>query len=920
MNERAAGSGSGSEVGTSEEGGRGALPIDATPPRAPAEESLGDVESSRPVTARHEAFRVALSDALRPLADPAEIQVVATRMLGELLRVSRIVYGDVFPDGQRFVSGLGYAAGVGDVPRVHRLDDFGPSLIAELHAGRTVVSPDVAADRRLTDMERAAYAPSHCAAHVTVPLLKEARLVALLAVHASEPRAWTPAEVSLIEETAERTWAAVERARAEVRLRQSEQRLQAALLAGQMAYWHWAPESDRLEASSTIAELLGARPGATFQSCADVFRFAHPDDAKAYRSAVELAVREGRGWHREIRIVRPKDGQVAWVEERASATYDEATGQRAFAGIVWDITPRKNAEEALRQTEAALRESEARQAFLVRLGDMLRPLRDAVQIQAAACRLLAQHLGVDRSFYVEIDEEQGEASVGPDYFREGLTSVARRYTTVDYLESLNVLRTGQLLVVSDTRSSALLSHKSAYMAFDMVAFVGVPLVKEGRLVGTLSVTTTVPRQWSAAEVALIQDVAERTWAAVERARAEMELRESEERFRAMAKRAEAANRAKDEFLAILSHELRTPLAPILLWGRGLLAGSVDVKDLDRAMKAIVQSAESQSRLIEDLIDLARLNSGGLLLTPVSSCVEQVVRAAVEVIRPLAQAKGLTLDIAVGEVGTSVLDPGRFQQVLWNLMSNAVKFTPAGGTVSLRLGKQSGWIEVEVSDTGRGIAPEFLPQLFERFRQQDAVHNREHKGLGIGLALSRHLVELHGGTLSVHSDGLGLGSTFRVRIPHVQGDDGQLDDGSARQIAGDTARLCGLRVLLVEDDASTREAMKWTLEGAGAMVRAVRSGPEALEFFESAGDDAPEVMVCDIGLPAMDGYELIRRAIALQHARGTTPIPACAVSAHAREIDRKRAIEVGFDLFVAKPVSPERLLAAVDELAVVAGRE
>jgi PAS domain S-box-containing protein len=518
-------------------------------------------------------------------------------------------------------------------------------------------------------------------------------------VHDSKPRAWTVADVSLIEETAERTWSAVERARAEARLRQSEQRLEAALLAGQMAYWHWDPASERLDASSTMPDLFGADL-ADLQSCADIWRLVHPDDAEAHRAAVELAAREGRGWHREVRIVRPKDGRIAWIEERANATYDEATGKRAFAGIVWDITPRKKAEEALRQTEAALRESEHRQAFLVRLEDVLRPLRDAVQVQSAACRLLGQHLGVDRTFYVEIDEEQGEASVGPDYFREGMISVARRYTTSDYLESLVVLRSGQIIVVADTRASALLSQKDAYVTLDILAFVGVPLVKEGRLVGTLSVTSTVPREWSAAEIALIQDVAERTWAAVARAQAEVELRESEERFRTMAKSAEAANRAKDEFLAILSHELRTPLAPILLWGHGLLSGSVGLKDLDRAMKAIVQSAESLSRLIEDLIDLARLNSGGLLLSPASSRVTQVVRAAIEVIRPLAHAKGLQLDVEVSELGLAVLDPGRFQQVLWNLLSNALKFTEAGGMVSLRLAQRDRNIEVEVSDTGR----------------------------------------------------------------------------------------------------------------------------------------------------------------------------------------------------------------------------
>jgi PAS domain S-box-containing protein len=865
----------------------------------------------------HEAFRLALSDELRQLADPVQILVVATRVLGEHLGVSRVIYGDVLADGDQFVAAPGYAVGVAQIPRVHRLKDFGPSLIAELSAGRTLVVPDVVADARLSEVERAAYAPSHCAAHVTVPLLKEGRLVALLAVHDSKPRAWVAADVRLIEETAERTWAAVEQARAEARLRQSEQRLEAALLAGQMAYWHWDPASERLEGSSTMAEVFGAGP-ADLQSCADIWRLVHPDDAEAHRSVVELAAREGRGWHREVRIVRPKDGRIAWIEERANATYDESTGKRAFAGIVWDITPRKNAEEALRQTEAALRESEHRQAFLVRLEDVLRPLRDAVRVQAATCRLLGQHLNADRTFYVEIEEDQGEAAVGPDYFREGMASIAMRYATTEYMESLAVLRSGRVMVVADTRASALLSQKDAYLMLDIVAFVGVPLVKEGRLVGTLSVTSTVPRDWSAAEVALIQDVAERTWAAVARARAEVELRESEERFRAMAKSAEAANRAKDEFLAILSHELRTPLAPILLWGHGLLSGAMSIKDLDRAMKAIVQSAESLSRLIEDLIDLARLNSGGLLLSPASSHVAQVARAAIEVIRPLAHAKGVQLDVAVSEVGMAVLDPGRFQQVLWNLLSNALKFTEAGGTVSLRLAQRDAQIEVEVSDTGRGIAPEFFPRLFERFGQPDTGHNREHKGLGIGLALSRHLVELHGGTLSAHSDGLGRGSTFRVRIPHVSGDELEEVDGGDRPVH-DAARLRDLRVLLVEDDVSTREAMTWTLEGAGASVRAVGSGFEALRVFETGGSDAPEVMVCDIGLPAMDGYELIQRAIALQLAQGKTPIPACAVSAHARDVDRKRAIEVGFDLFVAKPVSPEGLLEAIDELAIVAAR-
>jgi PAS domain S-box-containing protein len=996
-------------------------------------------DAAEPTIARRDAFRVALSDALRPLEDPAEIQVVATRVLGEYLNVNRVVYGEVLADGESFVHGPAYLRGVPETLGAHRLSDFGPTLIAELSQGNILVVPDVAADRRLTEAERAAYAPARCAAHVTVPLLKEGRLVALLAVHAAEPRAWAPADVALIEETAERTWAAVARARAEARLRESEHRLQTALVAAQMAYWLWDLETDQITVSGMMDDLFGVPEGEKFDSRSSGFRLMHRDDVEAHRAALEDGQVEGQGWHREYRIVRSRDGQVAWLEERATPTRDPASGKRAIAGIVWGITSRKKAEEALRQSEeryrslfdamdegfalceliregrtpvdywhvelnrayerqtglpreralgrrsgelfgsvdaervrtyaevvdsgkairferyspelerwydinafprlgdrfailidditdrkkveAALRESEARQAFLVRLGDVLRPLRNAERVQSEACRLLGEHLGLDRALYAEVDEEQGVGVVRPDYFRAGLTSLAGAYTIADFINSVAPFHSGRPFAVADTQKSPILAEKAAtYAALDIMAFASVSLVKEGRLVGVLAVTSASTREWTAADLGLLEEVAERTWAAAERARAEMELRESEERFREMAKRAEDANRAKDEFLAILSHELRTPLAPILLWARGMLSGAVGPKDVDRARKAIVQSAESQSRLIEDLIDLARLNSGGLILTPTTSSVEQVVRAAVEVIRPSADAKGVTLDVAIGEdLGAAVLDPGRFQQILWNLLSNAVKFTPASGRVSLRVDKRDAELTLEVSDTGQGIAPEFLPRLFERFRQQGTGHNREHKGLGVGLALSRRLVELHGGTLEAESEGPGKGATFRARIPYVHGEGPELIEGGDRS-AADSRLLRGLKVLLVEDDARTREAMQWTLEIAGAKVRPVGSGPEALHVFESGGLDAPDVMVCDIGLPGMDGYELMQRAITLQQTMGTMPIASCAVSAHARDVDRKRAIEVGFDIFVAKPVSPERLLAAVEELAVVSGRE
>jgi PAS domain S-box-containing protein len=400
--------------------------------------------------------------------------------------------------------------------------------------------------------------------------------------------------------------------------------------------------------------------------------------------------------------------------------------------------------------------------------------------------------------------------------------------------------------------------------------------------------------------------------------------EQREHLLAMAKAAQAqaeeSNRAKDEFLAVLSHELRTPLAPILLWSRALRAGQVPPEALGRALDAIVQSAESQSRLIEDLLDLSRLKSGKLVLSPRSTPVGEAARGALEFIRPIAQAKtvALTFDSRL-EDRCAVLDTARFQQILWNLLSNAVKFTPAGGRVSLCLRQHAGQLEVEVADTGQGIEAGFLPHLFQRFRQANMGESRPHNGLGIGLALCHQLAELHGGTIEAHSEGPGHGTLVRVRIPWVNA--AAVPDGkkASAPSSGDSPSqlLHGLKVLLIEDDVSTRDAMRWTLERQGAKIREAASGAEALSTLDN---ETPEVIVCDIGLPGMNGYELIGRVLECCQRQGRKAIPACAVSAHARDADRRRAIEAGFELYVAKPVSAEVLVEALEELALLAHQE
>ena len=404
-----------------------------------------------------------------------------------------------------------------------------------------------------------------------------------------------------------------------------------------------------------------------------------------------------------------------------------------------------------------------------------------------------------------------------------------------------------------------------------------------------------------------------------------ELQEQREELlaEATAARAEAekANRAKDDFLITLSHELRTPLAPILLWARALRAEMVPANEITNAIEAIVMSAESQLQLIDDLRDLSRLKSGRVHLDMQSHSVEDVARAAIGVIGPGALAKGVTLDLDVApDLGEAVLDRGRFQQVLWNLLSNAIKFTPEEGRVSLRIRHQADQLEAIVADTGQGIEADFLPHLFQRFRQAEMRERRRYGGIGVGLALCRHLVELHGGTVEGHSDGPGRGAMFIVRIPWIAPEAELLgEDAPAAKPDGGVTSLAGLTVMLVEDDQSMRDVMRWTLERAGAAVVTAGTGTEALSMLEASDRKVvPDVMVCDLGLPGMNGYDLIEHVIARRRAHGQKAIPACAVSAHVRDVDRERAIDAGFDSFVAKPMSAQRLIEAVGELASVAG--
>jgi signal transduction histidine kinase/ActR/RegA family two-component response regulator len=372
--------------------------------------------------------------------------------------------------------------------------------------------------------------------------------------------------------------------------------------------------------------------------------------------------------------------------------------------------------------------------------------------------------------------------------------------------------------------------------------------------------------------------------------------------------AEAASQLKDQFLMTVSHELRTPLTAITGWARMLVDGAVSERQKVTALRTIDRNAQAQARLIDDLLDVSRVMSGKLRLDVRVVAVEDIVRNAMDTVGPAADAKAIRIDSAVDRAAGRIAgDPERLQQIVWNLLSNAVKFTPHGGHVTLTVVKTGGDIEIAVRDTGIGIGPEFLPHVFERFRQQDAGTTRRYGGLGLGLAIVRNLVELHGGSVSAHSDGEGHGATFTIRLPAAGAGPAAADPSPAgHAVAASGGRLDGLRVLLVDDDAAARELFGTVLEAAGATVTSVASAGDALEALRRAPHD---VMVSDIEMPDVDGYSLVRDALAIAGGRGER-LAAIAVTAYSRPEDEARSLAAGFDLHVRKPVDPRAFVAAV----------
>jgi PAS domain S-box-containing protein len=614
-----------------------------------------------------------------------------------------------------------------------------------------------------------------------------------------------------------------------------------------------------------------------------------------------------KGGTSEFRWVT-KDGRQIWVESQSVVACDEAGNPIGMRGVTMDISERKRSEEA--------------QEFLARASSVLASSLDYEATLASVARLTVPHLadwcGVDI-----VDEDGRIRQLAVAHVDPAKVEMARDFSRRFPLDpnaqvgSANVLRTGKPEFYPDITDEVLLAAARDEEHFNLIRNLGfksamiLPLVARGRTHGLITlVIAESGRHYDKTDLALAEDLAQRAAFAVDNAR----LYREAQRARA---EAEHANRAKDEFLATVSHELRTPLNAIIGWAHMLRHNKFDEATTERAMETIERNSRAQARLIEDILDVSRIITGKLRLDVQPIELIPVVEAAIDAVRPAADAKEIRLQTILDpRAGPISGDPGRLQQVVWNLMSNAVKFTSRGGRIQIRLERVNSHVEIIVSDTGQGISAELLPYIFERFRQGDSSSTRIHGGLGLGLAIVRHLVELHGGTVHASSMGDGEGATFTVKLPllvwHRDFKEGQRTHpaSSSDPASGQAPSLNGLRVLVVDDEPDTREMLKLMIEQFGAEVKLSASTAEALNALEQW---KPNVLVSDIEMPGEDGYTFIKKVRALEPERGGT-IAAIALTAYARAEDRIRALAAGYHMHMSKPAEPVELAIVIANLS------
>ncbi|MDB5297380.1 MAG: sensor hybrid histidine kinase [Phycisphaerales bacterium] len=776
------------------------------------------------------------------------------------------------------------AGGLYVVPDATRDPAFAdnPLVTGEPHlrfyAGAPLVTPDgyplgtlCVLDRRPRELTDAQAAALRTLAAQVVALLELRRAMA--------------AQAALAE--AERDRAEAARGRDDADAVRQRQQMELVVRGANVGVWYCPLPFDRLIWDETVKAHfhLPADADVTIET---FYARIHPDDRASTRAAIEASIAGRASYDIDYRTVAPDGRETKWVRAMGRGFYGPGGEPVRFDGITIDVTARKLAELALRESEERYRLATRATDNAVWDWDLR---TDEIRWNEAVIHLFGyqpDQVEPTGAWWVAHVHPEDRARVtagihaviddpARDQWQDEYRFVVAGGGTADVFDRGYVLR--------DAAGRGL------------------------RMLGAMQDLTARRR--------------------VERQREQVLAAERAARAEAQAAAAEAARsaRMKDEFLATLSHELRTPLNAILGWAQVVRRHPGEPEVVAEGLATIERNARAQAQIVGDLLDMSRIVSGKVRMDVRRTDLAAVVRAAVDTCRPAADAKGIRLQVVLNPDASVVAgDPDRLQQVFWNLVSNAVKFTPKDGQVQVVLGRVDSRLEVAVADTGQGIDAAFLPHVFDRFRQADASTTRRHGGLGLGLAIVKQLVELHGGTVTARSPGLGQGATFTVVLPGPTVDPGS--DGAAAPgrppRAGDrpaaladplaaldpSALIAGVRVLVVDDESDARELVRVLLAECGAVVTTAGSAAEALDRFAA---DRPDVLVSDIGMPGEDGYALIRRVRALGPDHGGR-VPALALTAYARSEDRVRAVLAGFQSHVAKPVEPSELITMIASLA------
>lgn len=803
-----------------------------------------------------------ISELMRAAENADELLFAVAQAVGEHLKVRRCLFNEINLATDTETIHRDYCRGVKSVAGAHRISDYSSVTSAEMTAGRTVVNNDSKIDARTRHDYDKIYELNGERAYLTVPLMRENRWVASLWVSDDVPREWEPPEISLLETIAERTWTAVEKIRINADLRASEERYRSLFetmdegfcLCEMIFSADGKPFDYRFLEVNTVFEKMTGLKDAAGKTARELLPDLEPHWFEIYGEVVSTG--------KSLRFTDGSEVMNRWFDVYASRV--GGTDSRNFSLLFNDISERVRAEIALKESQAHL-------ALALKVG-----------------RAGTFEWDIKNNINRWSPEIEAMYGVPIGTFEGNFEGWKKRVVA----EDAEMIEQGIQFALEEKSSDYEYEFRVVLPDGSQRWFAGRARFEYG--------TESEPLRM----IGINLDITERKQAEFERERLFIKT----EKARRIA---EQANHAKDEFIALVSHELRSPLNAMLGWTRILQNQKPDEKTVSYALDVIVRNARSQSRLIEDLLDIARVGKGKLRVEMEPTELIPIINAAVEIIKPTVEAKNISFTQTLNRAADFITgDVDRLRQVVENLLANAVKFTPENGKIELRLERYDKDARIIIRDDGQGISPEFLPHIFERFRQADPSTTRRHGGLGIGLSLARDLVELHGGTISAQSAGENTGSTFTVTLP-LRIITPINENSNKVETMDSQGKLSGFWILAVDDEADARELVSFMLQINGAKVTTANSAVEALELLKSSSGRLPDILLSDISMPNESGYALLEKIRALPEEHGGQ-IPAVALTAFNRPEDREAAFDAGFQKHLGKPVEPEDLISAIIE--------